>query len=113
MSRTVRWYVAGLVVLAVFAGVIGIFVLTGWLHSSADRWTGASAVATALAGFAALWGQWWAAQAGGSSSPDTAANGAVIGADRIVATGNRSVAVGRDNTGIVCTGDYAHNTQDR
>lgn len=115
MSRTVRWWVAGLVVLAAFAGatwVSGAFILTRLLTSSADRWAVASGIGAALAGFAALWGQWWATRTDGT--PQAASGGdAATGRGQVAAGGERSIAVGQDNTGVTSTGDDAVNTQNR
>jgi hypothetical protein len=97
VSRTGRWWVAALIMVAAFAGaawVSGAVILAPLLASSGDRWAVASGVGVAVAAFAALWGQWWATRA-----EETAA-------------GDRSVAIGRDNTGIIATGDGAVSTQD-
>jgi hypothetical protein len=93
-----RWLVAGLVTLAAFGAatwVSGAFVLTRLLPSADVRWPVAFGIGAAVAGFAGLWGQWWAAQAGDQTAGGAAAS--TGGADR-------SVAVGRDNLGIIAAG---------
>jgi tetratricopeptide (TPR) repeat protein len=87
-----RWTVAGLVTLAAFGAatwVSGTFVLTRLLPSAGIRWPVAFGIGAAAAAFAGLWGQSFAAQAAAGGGTD------------------RSVTVGRDNPGIIATGDAA------
>jgi hypothetical protein len=104
VSRSARWVVAGLVVLAVFAGIMvvaGVVVLPHWRAlSPADRWVIATAAALAVAALAALWGQSWATSDSTAQHPDQAA-ARVVHID------------GAGNTGIISTGDGATNIQDR
>jgi hypothetical protein len=100
MTKFARWALAGLVTVALFglcAWIGGALVLPHLMRSSADRWAvavGAAAVVSALAG---TWAAAWAGRAE-SAEPATPA---------------RSVVIGRDNHGIVSTGDNARNTQSR
>ena len=94
-----RWLVASLLVLAVFAavtGLAGVVVLPHWrsLHG-ADRWVIATAAGLAVATLAGLGAYGWVTR--GSDTPPK----------------GRTVRVGRDNTGIISTGDNARNVQDR
>ena len=76
------------------AWIGGALVLPHLMRSSADRWAvavGAAAVVSALAGT-------WAAAWAGRAEP---------------AAPERSAVIGRDNNGIVSTGDNARNTQSR
>jgi hypothetical protein len=101
MGHAVRWPVASLalaVVFAVITWVSGAFILPLWLSSGADRWVVASAAGVAVAGLAALGAHGWASRAGDK---------------RALGAGSRAVSVGRDNTGIISTGDNATNVQDR
>jgi hypothetical protein len=102
MRQSVRWAVAGLLVLAFFAvvtWVIGVVLLPHWRAlSAADRWVVATAAGLAVAALPALWGKEWASRAGVSQA---------------AGSGGRAVTVSRDNTGIISTGDSAINTQDR
>lgn len=88
-----RWWVAGVVTLAAFVAtswVSGALILARLLPSGDIRWPAALVIGAAAAAFAGLWGQSWA------TAGDPAASGV-----------NRSVAVGRDNPGIISTGDGA------
>lgn len=100
--QAVRWLIAALAVVAVFGVVTwvsGAFILPLWLSSGADRWVVAAAAGVALAALAALGAYGWASRTG----DDKQATG----------SGDGTVGVGRDNTGIISTGDNATNVQDR
>ncbi|HEY1919800.1 MAG TPA: hypothetical protein VGH27_29865 [Streptosporangiaceae bacterium] len=104
MSRSARWVVAGLVVLAVFAGITllaGAVVLPHWRTlSAADRWVIATAAGLAVGALVALWGQSWATSD--------------INVQQPAETAARIVQVDAPgNTGIVSTGDNAINQQER
>jgi hypothetical protein len=89
--------------------VAGAFVLPPLMRSAADRWVVAAGLGVAVAASAALWGQWWATQEG---RPDTAGEADRARVDtRVAASGKRSIAAGRDISGIASTGDGAANTQ--
>ena len=115
VSRTRRWWVAALVMVAVFAGatwVSGAVILVPLLALSGDRWAVASGVGVAVAAFAALWGQWWATRAEDGPQQAAAGGDAARGNRQVTAARDRSVAIGRDNTGLIATGDGAVSTQD-
>lgn len=100
MRRTVRWWVAGLVVVAAFGAatwVSGVFVLPLVMKSEADRWVVAAGLGVAVAALVALWGQSWA----------TRESAGELGTE----AGKRSIAAARDISGIASTGDDATNTQ--
>jgi hypothetical protein len=63
MSRTFRWFVAGLVTAMTFGlatWIAGALLLPSLMKSSADRWVVAAGLGAAMAAFAGLWGHWWA-----------------------------------------------------
>ena len=106
-----KWLVASLVSVATFAVAVwisGAIVLVPLLASPTDRWAVASGIGVSLAAFAALWGQWWATRPRAAVS---AASGDVDGAPDVITPGQRSIDIGRDNIGIVSTGDDTTNTQ--
>lgn len=121
MTKFARWALAGLVTLALFglcAWIGGALVLPHLMRSSADRWAvavGAAAVMSAPAGtWAAAWAGRAAVPAPAVPAPVAPASGAAE--PRAAQPGpdqGRSVVIGRDNHGIVSTGDNARNTQSR
>jgi len=59
MRQTVRWWVAGLVVVAAFGAATwgsGVFVLPRAMKSEGDRWVVAAGLGVAVAALVALWG---------------------------------------------------------
>jgi Zn-dependent protease with chaperone function len=114
VGRSGRWWVAGLVTLAavaVFTWVSGAFVLPALLASSGERWAVASGIGVAVAAFVALWGQWWATQADAAAREATGNGDTRASGSQVTASGNRAVALGRDNTGNISTGDGAVTAQ--
>ncbi len=101
MRQTVRWCVAGLVVVAAFGAATwgsGVFVLPRAMKSEGDRWVVAAGLGVAVAALVALWGQSWATRES-AAEPDT------------TAAGKRSITAAADISGIASTGDDATNTQ--
>ena len=101
VGRVVRWPVVILALAAVFAVVAwvsGAFILPLWLSSGADRWVVAAAAGGAVTALAIPGAHKWASRAGDKPALEA---------------GGRTVSVGRDNTGIISTGDNATNVQDR
>lgn len=99
MGRAVRWLVASLLVLAVFAVVTwlaGVVITPHWRSlGEADRWVIATAAGVVAGTFAGLGGYGWVTRARGTRADNPAG------------------VAGRDNTGIISTGDNATNVQDR
>jgi tetratricopeptide (TPR) repeat protein len=94
----VRWLVAGLVTLAVFAAatwVSGTLILVRLLPWGDVRWPAAFGIGAVAAAFAGLGGQSWATAAKENDSKDAAGEA------------SRSAFVIGDNPGIVSTGDSA------
>jgi hypothetical protein len=103
-----RWFLVSLVSVAAFAAGVwlgGAVVLTPLLASATDRWTVASGIGAVLAASVAAGGQWWVSRNNETVSSDPNAVQTAGG------LGQRSISVGRDNTGIASTGDGASNTQ--
>ena len=93
VSRSGRWWIAGLVTLAAFvaaAWLSGALILPLFLASSGDRWALASGIGGATAVFAATWGQWWATQADDTEKPADGRNDT-----RVIANDTRADAKGR------------------
>lgn len=111
-SRGAKWWLALLITAASFGiavWVAGAFVLPPLMRSAADRWVVAAGLGVAVAAFAALWGQWWATREGRADTTGEA-DRARAGTG-VTARGKRSIAAGRDISGIASTGDGATNTQ--
>lgn len=111
MGRAGRWWLAGLVTVAVFAvtaWVLAAFVLPPVMASAGDRWVVAAGAGTAVAALAALWGQSWATRVeAGTSDADAGSKSRRVPGPG----GDRSVTAGGDITGIASTGDDASNIQ--
>jgi hypothetical protein len=93
VSRSGRWWIAGLVTLAAFvaaAWLSGALILPPFLTSSGDRWALASGIGGAIAVFAATWGQWWATEADHAEEPADDRN------DTRAIANDTKVAEGRD-----------------
>jgi protein-S-isoprenylcysteine O-methyltransferase Ste14 len=101
MSRTGRWLVVGVVMVAAFGvslWVCGALLLPLWLKSGADRWVVAAGLGVAVAALAALWGASWV----GGQSEDSSSG-----------PGERSISAGGDISGIASTGDGTTNIQQK
>jgi hypothetical protein len=111
VARVGRWWVAGIMTVAVFAVTVWIlaaYVLSPMIGPAGDRWVVATGAGTSAAALAALWGQWWAARADTETSDK--GGKAMHPHD---AYEDRSVTAGGDITGIASTGDDASNIQRR
>ena len=117
MERNLRWAVAALVTLAAVAvptWLCGAVVLPPLLKDGAIRWGLAGVVGLALAALAALWGHSYAT---GTERDESAAvlSGLKVQAtpqrvNTVTASGERSVAIGGDNSGETSTGDHSGST---
>ena len=91
-----------IVVFGVSTWVCGALLLPHVVSSPGIRWAVAPGCGVAIAALAALWGHSFATRQGSAAS---AAGGTVI------ASGDRSIAVGGDVSGIASTGDRSAGLQ--
>jgi len=97
MSRAVRWVMAVMVTVAVFAVSLWLFgavLLPSVLKDGGTRWTVAAGLSVAVVALIALWAGWWAARESKDSSLSVASR-SISGVGRI--------------SGITSTVDYVTN----
>jgi hypothetical protein len=109
VRRAAKWLVIVAASAVTFGGCLWLAVavkLPFLPKPDADRWVVSAAFASVMAACVLGFGTWWA----GRESQPEAQVAAPAGAS-VIASGDRSIAVGRDISGIASTGDRTTGSQ--